>query len=262
MGVKGKSDDSSGVVGVSMNSHGLQGYGGGGGDGVHGESFGTGGSGVAGINWSNAGVFGAAASGSNKAGVFDGGITVTNGSKSFVEPHPYDPEKEIRFVSLEGPENGTYFRGTGRLVGGVARIEVPEAFRMVTASEGLTVVAMSVGDVALLGCVKKSLDEIVIRGSKDVEFDYVVNGVRKAFDHHEPVEPNSFFVPTSPRDRMLTRPLPKELFDRLVRNGTLSPDGSVNMETVRKLGWDKRDGWRASEPEPLRLLGPPAEPHR
>ena len=34
-----------------------------------------------------------------------------NGAKYFVEPHPTDPTKMIKYVSLEGPESGTYFRG-------------------------------------------------------------------------------------------------------------------------------------------------------
>ncbi len=39
-------------------------------------------------------------------------VSVPSGSKNFVEPHPTDPSKEIRYASLEGREVGTYFRGT------------------------------------------------------------------------------------------------------------------------------------------------------
>ena len=42
-----------------------------------------------------------------------------HGIKSFVQPHPADASKEIRFVCLEGNESGTYFRGSGRVVGGL-----------------------------------------------------------------------------------------------------------------------------------------------
>ncbi len=46
---------------------------------------------------------------------------------------------EVRFVCLEGNESGTYFRGSSRLVGGRAVIDVPEEFRLVREPEGLTV---------------------------------------------------------------------------------------------------------------------------
>ena len=56
-----------------------------------------------------------------------GDFTVTGSSKGFVNPHPNDENKGIRFVTLEGPENGIYWRG--RTVVGAnlyAEIEVPE----------------------------------------------------------------------------------------------------------------------------------------
>ena len=43
--------------------------------------------------------------------VYGSGNQTITGTKSFVEPHPTDPTKVIRYVSLEGPEAGTYFRG-------------------------------------------------------------------------------------------------------------------------------------------------------
>lgn len=32
---------------------------------------------------------------------------------------------------------------------------------------------------------------------------------------------------------------------RPIEHGTLNADGSINIETVKRLGWDKRDGWHA-----------------
>lgn len=61
------------------------------------------------------------------------------GAKYFIEPHPVDASKVIKYIALEGPEAGTYFRGTARTRGGVAVIDVPESFRYVTDEEGLTV---------------------------------------------------------------------------------------------------------------------------
>jgi hypothetical protein len=73
-----------------------------------------------------------------------GNLTVT-GTKNFVHPHPEDPNKEIVFVSLEGPEAGTYCRGTAKLTGGAARITLPDSFRLVTAAEGLTAQVTALG---------------------------------------------------------------------------------------------------------------------
>ena len=86
---------------------------------------------------------------------------------STVFAHPTDAGKEIRYVALEGP--------------------VPESFRLVTSEQGLTVVLTPSGELATLACARKSLDEIVVRSSADVEFDYVVNGVRKGHEGFEPI---------------------------------------------------------------------------
>src|SRR5262249_20906794 len=70
-------------------------------------------------------------SGANIYGVYAFGGFAGTGAKYFVEPHPTDPSQVIRYVSLEGPEAGTYFRGRGKFQNGLATIEVPEDFRMV-----------------------------------------------------------------------------------------------------------------------------------
>jgi len=109
------------------------------------------------------------------------GDFVASGTKSFVEPHPFDPTKEIRFVCLEGNEAGTYFRGEGWLAGGVAILTVPEEFALVTEAEGLTVQLTPHGPGADLWVSEKGLDRIVVRGQVDVGFDYFVNGVRHGY---------------------------------------------------------------------------------
>jgi hypothetical protein len=171
-------------------------------------------------------------------GVFADGDYGGTGAKFFVEPHPTDPTKVIRYVALEGPEAGTYFRGRGRFQNGVAIIEVPESFRLVTDAEGLSVVATPIGPMATISVASIGLDRIVLRGSRNVEFFYVVNGLRKTHKHLTPIGPGREFMPESPDSRM-----PLYLTDgqkeMLISNGTYKPDGTVNMETARRLGWDK-----------------------
>ncbi|MGH9441128.1 MAG: hypothetical protein ACRD16_02515 [Thermoanaerobaculia bacterium] len=168
-----------------------------------------------------------------------GGALTVVGVKNFVEPHPTDPTKEIRFVSLEGPESGTYFRGTARTVGGFATIEVPESFRDVTDERNITVQLTPTGGLAVLACVRKGLDSIVVQGSSDVEFDYMVNGVRKAYKDFEVVRQNQLFVPEGPDDRRFPLYAP-EIQRRLVATGIYNADGTVNIETAARLGWNKR----------------------
>ena len=228
-------------------------------DAVLGSSAGNGKAGVAGVHTgANAGngVYGYSATG---FAVYANGTFGAAGAKNFVEPHPTDPTREIRYASLEGREVGTYFRGSSRLVRGEAVIDVPEDFRIVTDAQGLTVVATPSGGLAVIACISKSLDRIVIRGSADVDFDYLVSGVRKAYVGFEPIHANTSFVPASLDSAVeMTAALPAESVRRLVSNGTLNADGSVNAKTAHRLGWDKRPEWNrpASNPESL----PPARP--
>ena len=278
VGIAGTSDSQVGIYGHSNGSIGIQGvsatnvgvYGEGDSFGVQGITHGQSGqSGVAGV-WGDSldftGVYGTSANdvgvrgwsanedgvmgisyntGSSWGGYFNS-LAVT-GTKSFVEPHPTDPTKEIRYVCLEGRESGTYFRGSSKIVNGFAVIAVPKDFRMVSSPNGLTVVTTPQGSLAVLACVRKGLDEIVVQGSADVEFDYVVNGVRKAFSDFQPVSENRDFVPSGPDDKRLTAGLPAESLRRLKATGILNDDGSINLETAHRLGWDQRERWKRAE---------------
>jgi hypothetical protein len=169
-------------------------------------------------------------------GVYAVGDIGATGMKFFVEPHPTDASKVIRFVALEGPEAGTYFRGSSRTVGGWATIEVPESFRIVTDGEGLTVQLTPVGDLVQLAVIQKGLSQITVRSSRDVLFDYEVKGIRRSFRHHEAIADGSEFAPTSPYAR-LPGYLTEEARRRLITNGTYREDGSVNLTTADRLGW-------------------------
>jgi hypothetical protein len=171
-----------------------------------------------------------------------------SGAKSFYEPHPTDPEKVIRYVSLEGPEAGTYFRGTAHVVRGQAVITVPEDFRIVTDDEGLTVQLTPVGSSANMWIASEDLNQITVRSSKDVTFHYLVQGVRRNYKDFEVVTKSPFFQPRSPDDRMIPSLADGEKA-RLIANGTYNLDGTVNMQTAERLGWAA--AWRARE-EPSR----------
>ena len=168
-----------------------------------------------------------------------------SGTKSFVEPHPSDASKEVVYVALEGPEAGTYFRGRGRIRGGTGAIEVPESFRLVSDEQGLTVQITPIGQaasVAVVSVVSVDLNTIAVQSSaKELEFYYVVNGVRKAFKDLEVITENRHFVPEGPGAKM-SRFLVPEQRRRLVATGIYNEDGTVNLQTAERLGWAK--AWR------------------
>lgn len=231
--------------------------------GVRGIS-GTGGFGVFGISRGGSAVAGirlhAADTGTETAGYLGstfgygvyalGGMGGT-GAKFFLEPHATDPSLVIKYIALEGPESGTYFRGKAKFQNGIATIDVPEDFRMVTDRDGLSIQVTPIGQMATVAVQSIDLDRIVVRGSRNVEFFYTVNGVRRSFKDHVPIQPSHGEFEPEKADVTLESHhyLTPDQQRVLIHNGTYAPDGKVNMETARRLGWDKV--WEAStRPEP------------
>jgi hypothetical protein len=131
----------------------------------------------------------------------------------------------------------TYFRGRGRFVGRQAVIEVPEDFRLVTDSEGLSIQITPIGDFSQVAVVSMGLDSIELKSSRDVEFFYHVNGVRRTFRDWQVTVQSDEFRPSGPSATM-PEYLSAEQKKSLIRNGTYNPDGTVNMSTARQAGWD------------------------
>jgi len=120
-----------------------------------------------------------------------GDLTVW-GRKFFAQPHPTDSTKVITYAALEGPEAGTYVRGTAQLVDGQVTIELPESFRLVTAEEGLTAQVTLLDDCSGLYVAEKSTARIVIKelmnGTSDARLDYLVQGVRKGYGQSQAIQ--------------------------------------------------------------------------
>ena len=126
-------------------------------------------------------------------------------------------------------------------MGGTARIEVPESFRMVTDPEGITVQITPIGPPTAVGVTTVSLDVIEAASRADVEFSYLVQGVRKAYREEPPIVENVYFRPDGPNDRLPAYFSPDER-QRMVDNGTYKPDGTVNLATAERVGWTQQ--WR------------------
>lgn len=204
-------------------------------DGVTGRTNSPNSYGVYGVNTSDGIAIRGWASGGGVA-VFAQGDSVTTGTKSFAQPHPTDPSREIRFVCLEGNESGTYFRGSIVLAGGRAEVDVPEEFRLVTAAEGLTVQLTAVGSPARVWVESRGLERIVVRGDLDCEVDDFANGLRRGFEDHEPIAKNRSFIPRR-ADEPYGLSLPEPLRRDLVRSGVLEPDFTPDRATAAAPGW-------------------------
>ena len=127
-GVNTASDFGMAIYGESLGKDGI---------GVYGSAEGTvSSSGVHGIGFY--GVSGQSRS-SVGYGIYADGHFGGKGNKYFIQPHPTDPSKAIQFVCLEGNESGTYFRGRTRLENNRAEIPIPEEWRLVSGTEGITV---------------------------------------------------------------------------------------------------------------------------
>ncbi|HSK80485.1 MAG TPA: hypothetical protein VLQ45_28790 [Thermoanaerobaculia bacterium] len=121
-----------------------------------------------------------------------GNFTVT-GVKNFAMPDPADSKKAIYYAALEGPEAGTYFRGTGKTVGGKAVIELPGYFSRITETQGMTVQLTPNGGWSQLYVEEKSPERLVVRvaeGNVDVDFDFFVQGIRLGYSDYQVERPN------------------------------------------------------------------------
>jgi hypothetical protein len=112
---------------------------------------------------------------------------------------------------------------------------VPEHFRFVTDPEGLTVQVTPIGAMASFAVMKMDLNEIVVQASRNVEFSYLVQGVRATFKDLSPIRSGVFMPRTA--DTKIPAWLSPAQRRALIQNGTYREDGTVNMETAQRLGW-------------------------
>ncbi|OGP64619.1 MAG: hypothetical protein A2169_04570 [Deltaproteobacteria bacterium RBG_13_47_9] len=181
----------------------------------------------------------------------NGTFNVT-GTKSFVQPHAKDPTKEIVYIAAEAPEAVVMYRGTAQLKKGVAIIELPEHFSVVSAENGIQVQVTPTEDCNGIFVQRKSRERIEIRelmkGKSRAKFDYLVTAVRAGFEKHEPVVANTNFRPkeNETAKRFEARYVEEDMNTKamramLISNGILTQDGELNMEVVKSLGWIVKD---------------------
>ncbi|MGE0001098.1 MAG: hypothetical protein AB7F50_07340 [Fimbriimonadaceae bacterium] len=124
----------------------------------------------------------------------DGRVAVEAQVKNFVEVDPRDAARDIVYACVEGPEAAMYTRGTGRLVNGRARVELPGHFSSLAATGGVTV-TLTPGSASSRGLAwedKSSFgfDVVELSGGRgNYEFDWEVKAVRRGYEDYEAVRP-------------------------------------------------------------------------
>jgi hypothetical protein len=87
--------------------------------------------------------------------------------------------------------------------------------------------------------ISATLQQIVAESTRDVEFSYIVYGVRKGYKDYEAIsDGHGEFIPES-ADARIPRWLNAVQRQHMIDNGTYNADGTVNMKTAVRLGWDK-----------------------
>ena len=125
------------------------------------------------------------ATGDVEVSLNSGEFRVSGGTKNFVQPHPTDPTKEIDYSTLEGPEAGTYIRGTANCVNKQSTIVFPEHFPLVTNEQGLTAQLTSRGKQNVFFIKELTNKKLVVGCSDDGAFDYLVNGIRTGYENFQ-----------------------------------------------------------------------------
>jgi len=139
--------------------------------------------------------------GGDKVIVTVNGNLIVTGSKGFVQQHPTNLTQEIVYICLEGGEAGTYSRGSSIMENGIAVVELPEHFALVTNLNGLTVQITPRGPVqSMLYVESVTPSQLVVKASNpadaNVPFDFMINGLRKGFEDHQVIRDKQVLAAT------------------------------------------------------------------
>ena len=86
----------------------------------------------------------------------------------------------------------------------------------------------------------ESIEQIVVIADRDVDFHYLVNGLRRGYRDHQSIAANENYVPRVRGVPFGTqyRPAVRQM---LIDNGTLNADLTPNEGTAARLAWTLRD---------------------
>jgi len=121
------------------------------------------------------------------------GDLYVNGAKNFVQPHPTDTTKVIKYIAVEAGEATTMARGLSKTNGGSVVITLPEHFALVTSGDApLTVLLTPEKAPVLLYTAEKSKERITVAMKPadfsefgDAGFAWQLSGVRDGYENEK-----------------------------------------------------------------------------
>ena len=143
--------------------------------------------------------------GNSKARLFvdgSGNGVIAADVKNFIMDHPLDPEKSIRYSSIEGPEAAAYERGTAKLKDGEAEIAFSEHFQLVIGSNEMTVMITPLSaDSKGIAVIEKRTNGFSVKelfdGKGSYEFDWEVKAIRNGFENYSTIINRKEYAPAS-----------------------------------------------------------------
>lgn len=123
-----------------------------------------------------------------------GNAAISASIKNFRMVHPENPNKEIWYACIEGPEAAAYERGTAKLVNGVATVTFTEHFQAVANYQTMTVILTPLSaDSKGMAVIEKTRNGFRVKellgGNGTYSFDWEVKCVRQGFENYQPVRP-------------------------------------------------------------------------
>jgi hypothetical protein len=110
-------------------------------------------------------------------------------------PNPKQPDTDIVYTCIEGPEAAVYSRGTARLLNGKAVVTLPDHFASVASGQGMTVQITPLSVKSLgVAVVEKHRTRFVVKelqsGAGTYDFDWEVKAVRMGHEKYEVIRPH------------------------------------------------------------------------
>jgi hypothetical protein len=129
----------------------------------------------------------------NEAGMFidEFGRGIIFGDiKSFKTQDPNNPDQDIWYASLEGPEAGAYDRGTSTLINGEVRVSFADHFQSIANPDDMTVMLTPLDRSSKgLAVIEKTANGFVVaeldNGKGNYSFDWEVKCKRKGLENFE-----------------------------------------------------------------------------
>jgi hypothetical protein len=112
--------------------------------------------------------------------------------KNFVVPNPRNPQQDIVYACVEGPEAAAYVRGVGHLVNGKAHVALPDHFTSVTINEGVTIQitpkSPTSEGLAYFNDTNSGFDVAELHSGKgNYDFAWEAKAVRRKHEDYRPV---------------------------------------------------------------------------